>query len=261
LAGDYPSARSLVDLADDRGLRLSCSPITFLGEAQETMWRLVEDGAIGTVRVAYAEVNWSRIESWHPHPEPFYRIGPFADVGVYPLTILTAMFGPARRVTAFGKVVYADRTTTSGELFSPGAPDFGVAVVELESGTVVRLTANFYVGRHSKQSGIELHGDTGSLFLSSWQEFDATVELAPFGGSYEQVPVENPFRGTDWGRALGELSEAIVTGRPHRATGAHAAHIVEILDATATSATEGRAVEVTSSFPRPALRPASPLQP
>jgi predicted dehydrogenase len=259
LAGSYASARTLVDLAADRGLRLSCSPITFMGEAQETMWRLVDEGAIGPVRVAYAEVNWSRIESWHPHPEPFYRIGPFADVGVYPLTILTAVFGPARRITAFGKVVYPDRTTTSGTPFSPGAPDFGVAVVELESGTVIRLTANFYVGHHSKQTGIELHGDTGSLFLSSWQEFDAAVELAPWGGSYEPVPVANPFRGTDWGRALGELSDAIVTGRPHRATGAHAAHIVEILDAIATSAEEGRSVEVTSSFPAPALRPAPPV--
>jgi predicted dehydrogenase len=259
LAGDYASARTLVRLADDLGLRLSCSPITFLGEAQETMWRLVEAGAIGAVRVAYAEVNWSRIESWHPRPEPFYRIGPFADVGVYPLTILTAMFGPARRVTAFGKVVYPDRTTTSGEPFSPGAPDFGVAVVELERGTVVRLTANFYVGHHSKQSGIELHGDTGSIFLSSWQEFDATVELARWGGSYEPVPVANPYRGTDWGRALGELSDAIVTNRPHRATGAQAAHIVEILDAITTSARDGRAVDVSSTFVPPALLPAPPV--
>ena len=179
---------------------------------------------------------------------------------MYPLTILTAMFGPARRVTAFGKVVFPDRVTTSGESFSPGAPDFGVAVVELESGTVVRLTANFYVGHHSKQSGIELHGDTGSLFLSSWQEFDAAVELAPWGGSYEPVPVANPFRGTDWGRALGELSDAIVSDRPHRATGAHAAHIVEILDAIATSARDGRAAEVTSSFPLPARLPAPPVR-
>ena len=51
--------------------------------------------------------------SWHPHPEPFYRIGPFADIGVYPLTILTPMFGPARRVTAFGTSLYPDRRTTS----------------------------------------------------------------------------------------------------------------------------------------------------
>lgn len=258
LAIDYVEARALVELASDRGLRLGCSPITFMGEAQETMWRLVEEGAIGTVRVAYAEVNWGRIESWHPRPEPFYGIGPFADVGVYPLTILTAMFGPAQRVTAFGRVVFPDRLTTSGEPFTPGAPDFGVAVVELASGTVIRLTANFYVGHHGKQKGIELHGDTGSIFLSSWQEFDATVELAPFGGEYEEVPVENAFRGTDWGRALDDLSTAIGAGRPHRATGEQAAHVVEILEATATSIAEGRPVDLTSSFAPPTLSPAAP---
>jgi predicted dehydrogenase len=253
LAASYETARALVDLAAARRVRLSCSPITFMGEAQQTAWRLVDSGAIGAVRVAYAEVNWSRIESWHPRPEPFYGIGPLADVGVYPLTILTAMFGPARRVTAFGKVVYPDRVTTSGEPFTVRAPDFGVAVIELENGTIVRLTTSFYVGQHSKQRGIELHGDTGSLFLSSWQDFDATVELAPFGGSYEAVPVANAFRGTDWGRALGELSDAISHGRQHRATGHHAAHIVEILDATVVSASEGRPVEITSSFPPPGL--------
>ena len=253
LAGSYVAARSLVDLADDRGLRLSCSPITFMGEAQQTMWRLVDSGAVGQVRVAYAEVNGGRIESWHPRPEPFYRIGPFADIGVYPLTILTAVFGPARRVTAFGATVYPTRATTSGEPFTPEAPDFGVAVVELESGTIARLTANFYVPRLPTNNGIELHGDTGSIRLGDWQQFDAAVEIAPYGEPYESVPVENAFRGIDWGRALGDLSEAIVSGRPHRATGAQAAHIVELLEATATSITEGRAVEVTSSFSQPEL--------
>ena len=69
------------------------------------------------------------------------------------------------------------------------------------------------------------------MFISSWQDFDADVELAPFGGSYEPVPVPGAFHRVDWGRALGELSEAISEDRPHRATGAHAAHVVEILDA------------------------------
>ena len=49
----------------------------------------------------------------------------------------------------------------------------------------------------------------------------------------------------------GDLSDAIVSNRPHRATGAHAAHIVEVLEAISTSVDEGRPVEVTSSFPRP----------
>jgi predicted dehydrogenase len=50
----------------------------------------------------YAEANWGRVERWHPSPESLYEVGPLVDVGIYPLTILTAMFGPARLVTAFG---------------------------------------------------------------------------------------------------------------------------------------------------------------
>jgi len=123
LASSYAEARSLVELAEAHGVRLSCSPVTFMGDAQEEAWRLAAAGAIGTVRVAYAEVNWSRIETWHPRPEPFYRIGPLADVGVYPLTILTAMFGPARRVSAFGRIVLPDRVTLDGTPFTVGAPE------------------------------------------------------------------------------------------------------------------------------------------
>ena len=174
-----------------------------------------------------------------------------ADVGVYPLTILTAIFGPARRVTAHGQIVYPDRVTSSGEPFTVGAPDFGVALIELADGTLVRLTTSFYVGQQSKQKGIEFHGDTGSVFISSWQDFDATVELAPFGGAYEPVPVPGAFHGVDWGRALAELAAAIAEERPHRATGAHAAHVVEILDAVETSVRRGRRSRSTSTFVAP----------
>ena len=59
------------------------------------------------------------------------------------------------------------------------------------------------------------------------------------------------FHGVDWGRALGELADAIAEERPHRASGAHAAHVVEILDAVETSLREGTTVEVTSSFIAP----------
>ncbi len=259
MASNYAEARGLVELAAAKGVRLSCSPITFMGDAQEAAWSLVASGAIGNVRVVYAEVNWGRIETWHPRPEPFYGIGPMADVGVYPLTFLTAIFGPARRVTAHGQIVYPDRVTSSGEPFSVGAPDFGVALIELADGTLVRLTTSFYVGQQSKQSGIEFHGDTGSVFISSWQDFDAQVELAPFGGAYEQIPVPGAFHRVDWGKALAELAAAITEERPHRATGAHAAHVVEILDAVETSVREGKAVDVTSTFAAPPA-PAGALQ-
>src|SRR6478736_5174689 len=84
-------ARTLVELARSRGLRLGCSPSTFLGEAQQTATALVRSGRLGTVRAIYAEVDWGRIETWHPAPAPFYDVGALFDVGVYPLTLATTM--------------------------------------------------------------------------------------------------------------------------------------------------------------------------
>lgn len=100
LAGTAAEAQELVQLAEEKGLRLSCAPTTWLGEAQLTGWKCVREGKIGTPRVAYAEVNWGRIESRHPNPAPFYAVGPVYDVAVYPLTLLTSWFGPAKRVIA-----------------------------------------------------------------------------------------------------------------------------------------------------------------
>jgi predicted dehydrogenase len=145
--------------------------------------------------------------------------------------------------------------TKEGVPFHIDTPDFITAAIELESGVLVRLTTNFYVGgRHGKQKGIEFHGDLGSLYLSSWQVFDAEVEFAEYGQPYEPVPlVKEAYKGTEWGRAALDMAEAIKQDRPHRATGEQAAHVVEILVATAKSVELGRPVEIHSQFAPPAM--------
>ncbi len=253
LAMTHAEAQALVELAERKGLRLSSSPITFMGEAQQTAWKAIRDGMCGTVRVAYAEVNWGRIESWHPAPGPFYEVGALWDVGVYPLTVLTTIFGPARRATAYGIVLHPDRVTKEGVAFHIDTPDFVVAAIELANGTVVRLTTNFYVGQHSKQKGIEFHGDLGSLYLDSWQNFNAAVEFAEYRQEWQPVPyVKEPYPGTEWGRSVAELADAIAENRPQRATGAQAAHVVEILAAISASLQGGGPVEIRSDFTPPA---------
>jgi predicted dehydrogenase len=255
LAMTVQEARDLVGLAQSQGVRLGCSPFTFLGEAQQAAWHAIRAGKLGTVRLAYAEVNWGRIETWHPSPGPFYEVGALFDVGVYPLTILTAFFGPARQVLAYGRVLHPDRLTKQGAPFSIATPDFVTALVELERGVLVRLTTNFYVSQHTKQSGIEFHGDEGSLHLTSWHEPNSRLEFAPFGNPYE--PLEGlPNARMEWGFGVREMAHAILEGRPHRVTGEQAAHVVEILCAAATSIREGKPVPVSSSF-----TPPMPLEP
>jgi predicted dehydrogenase len=252
LALRYADARALVELADRHGVRLSAAPATLLGEAQQTAWKLVRDGALGRVRVAYAEANWGLLESWHPDPRGLYEVGPLADVGVYPLMILTALFGPVRRVRGYATTLVADRVRKDGTPFRIDAPDFSVVTAELADGVVARLTASFYVPP-SKQRGLELHGDGGSLYMPTWAEFDSRLELQPRGGDYAAVaPVREPYAGIDWSRALTDLAEAIDEGRPHRSTGEHAAHVVEVLEAARLSVErDGAAVEVHSDFRRP----------
>jgi predicted dehydrogenase len=254
LALGHDEASELAALARGLDRRLSCAPATLLGEAQQTAWKLVRDGAVGEVRVVYAEANWGRIESWHPTPQALYAVGPLIDVGVYPLTILTAIFGPVRRVWAYGTTLERDRVTLAGEPFVVGAADFIVAVVELAGGVIGRLTTTFWV-KLGRQRGLEFHGEDGrSLHLDSFMEFDAGLALSTDGGdSYTRVPpVRKPFAGIDWVRALVDLDEAVAEGRPHRASAEQAAHVVEVLEAVGRSYAEGGAVEVSSEFVPPA---------
>ena len=253
LALTSQEAHTLVKLAEEKGCRLSCAPITILGEAQQTVWKMIREGRLGTVRLAYAEVNWGRLESWHPAPAPFYQVGPLFDVGVYPLTILTTIFGPAQRITGFGTILSPERVTKEGIPFHIDTPDFVIATIEFANGTLVRLTTNFYVSQLSKQCGIEFHGDKGSLFLSHWQHFDASVEFAEFGQTYVPVPlVKEGFKGTEWGRGILDMAEAINDDRPLRIAGVQAAHVVDILCAVKRSLDEACPVEIDSTFPQPA---------
>jgi predicted dehydrogenase len=258
LALRYSEARELVELASTRGLRLGCSPSTFLGEAQQTATGLIRGGRLGTVRAIYAEVNWGRIETWHPAPAPFFDVGAMVDVGVYPLSLIATIIGPARAVRAWGWDLLPNRVTLDESPFRIGSPDLIVAAIELEAGPVVRLTTSFYVGRPAKETGsLEFHGDDASLALGSFADFDAAVEVGAYGESYEPIALVRPgFRGTAWARGVAEMADAIADGRPHRASAELAAHVVDILEAASVSMAEGgRRVEIASTFAPPALMP------
>jgi predicted dehydrogenase len=259
LAGSIADGQRCVTLAEEKGLRLSCSPFTFMGEGQQTFLRAKNEGRIGKVLVAYSEMNWGRIESWHPRPAGFYQpgSGPLLDVGVYALTVLTSVLGPVRRVTGFAGTVLPERTIrqgpNAGQTFPVTTPDQVVGGLEFETGPLGRLTASFVVRGTKQASGTELHGETGSLYLSSNHDFDARVEhFSNEKGEWTAVPyVHEPHRGVEWGRAVFEAADSLRTGSPQRCTGKQALHVLEICLGILASATEGRPVTIESRFAPP----------
>jgi predicted dehydrogenase len=247
LAIDPGDAHALLATARERGVTLGAAPSVLLGEMAATAREWISSGRLGAVRLAYADVNWGRIETWHDSPEGFYDVGPLYDVGVYPLTLLTGLLGPARRVTATGGRLLAERRTKAGRTFRIGAPDAVIAAIELESGALVRLTADFYVADPARQRGVELHGDEGSLWLSNWFRFRGSVEAAvPWGAPYAEVPlVREPPDDMPWAAGAEELARSVIEDRPMRAAGGeHAVHVVDVLGAIMTSIEEGRAIDL-----------------
>jgi predicted dehydrogenase len=254
LAMTTVEAQGLVELARRQGLQLTSSPITYLGEAQQTAFRYIRQGYLGEIKLVFAEVNHGRIESWHPNPAPFYDVGVVFDVGVYPIALLTALLGPVRSVSSWGRVLLPERRTLSGQPFAVKYPDYVCTQLEFAQGTVARLTTDFYVeGKNSKQAGVEFHGDKGSLVLGHWFSFDASVEASAFGEPLQSVPlVKEPYKGgAEWARGPLELAKAVREKRRPRASGEHAAHVVEITEAIGFSVAEKRTVAVQSTFERP----------
>jgi len=261
MAVTYKEAVAILKESKKRKVRVSCAPITFMGEAQQTAWKLMREGTIGGVKLIYAEVNHGRIEAWHPAPIVFYQGGPMYDVGVYPLALATAFFGPAKTVSAYGKMLLPKRVTKDGKPWTLVTPDYFCAAIELKSGPVIRLTANFYVqGKNTRQGEcMEFHGDKGSLLLSNWFGFNSGVEVSELNKDFTTVPPIRPATYKDsveWSRGIKDVVDAIKEKRPHRASVEHAVHVVEVINAvTASAKLGGKSVTIKSTFNQPTPMP------
>ena len=253
LATNREDGQMVVDLAEAKGLCLSASPFTFLGEGQQTALKAVQSGLVGPILTAYAEMNWARIERWHPNPAPFYQkgVGPMLDVGVYALTLLTSVLGVVKNVQGYAQICQPQRETKAGKAYQVTTPDQITGFLHFESGVTARLTASFL--GFSKQVGVEFHGRSGSIYISSSHDFDAIVEVHTLEDEWKTIPyIATPFRGVEWGRAVFQLADSIRMGVPQRCTGKQANHVLEICLSILDSAEENSAIiPIKSTFELP----------
>lgn len=263
LAGTLQEAMALLKIAEARGLRLSCAPFTFMGEAQQTFLKNHREGTLGKILVAYGEANWGPIELWNPRPIPFLQKGggPLLDVGVYPLTLMTAALGPVKSVMGLAKIVQPQRQIATGDeqgrIFTVETPDQIIAGLEFENGTIGRLTAGFCSVKSKLDNGVEFHYEKGSLSIASHMFFNPAVERFDWASREWQTipPVKKPYEGIQWGRAVFDLVDSLQNGTTQHCTGRHAYHVLDICLGIIESAELGRKVEIESRFDIPPIMP------
>jgi len=258
LAVEMAQARELVAAAQAAGLRVGCAPDTFLGGAHQTARALVDGGALGEVVAGSATMMVPGHELWHPNPDFYYQSGggPLLDMGPYYITCLVNMIGPLRAVMGHAKASHSTRTIGSGprqgEVFDVQVPTHISGLLEFENGAAVTLTTSFDVWKHGANH-IEIYGRTGSMVVADPNQFESEVRVAQGKGDWQTAPQSHLYGDGNY-RILGlaDMAQAIVSGRPHRASLALSLHVLEVIEAIMTSAATGARVTLAHGCPRPA---------
>jgi predicted dehydrogenase len=249
---DREGGRRLLSDAAARGLRVATAPDTFLGAGLQTGLRLIADDAIGTPLTALALMQSPGPDSWHPSPEFLFQTGggPLFDIGPYYLTALVQAFGAARRVTAAASTARPVRTIGSGPRagteFDVTVPSHHGALIEFADGGSAQVIFSFESFR-TRTGFVEVNGVKGTVAFPDPNRFDGATTVfdaaAPDG-------IEHPAVGSLSGRGTGvaELAQAIRAGRPERASGEQAFHVLDLMVSIAESAESGEPVLLSSSF-------------
>lgn len=282
MAATYAEARDMVETARERGLTLVAAPGQMLAPAMTAMQALVRSGAIGDVYWA-----WGSTGGWH-HNEPtrrgegalgavdpswYYRPagGPLRDVTVYMLHSLTGILGPAKRVTAMSGVRTPVEHWRGREI-----------PVEVDDNSLLLLDfgeATFAVaGGHASRTGALMQW--GAMGLYGTAGAIETLEIEPLSGHPTRLSItardgapeesglrraaDGTFVTTDWLPAVTpehaaipephvyadiiHAVDCIERGTPPIVSGAHGAHVVEIIEKGYAAAQSGQTQTLESTF-------------
>jgi len=139
-----------------------------------------------------------------------------------------------------------------GRTIEVEVPTHIAGVMEFACGAVVQIATSFDVAGH-RHLPLEVYGTEGSLIVPDPNRFDGEVQLLKPGGSWAAVATDMPYGDGNY-RSIGlaDMALALREGRPHRASGALALHVLEVIEAIVRSSGEGRRIPVETSVDRPA---------
>ena len=253
--------QKVIQTAKAKNLRVGCAPDTFLGGGLQTCRKLIDDGWIGEPIGATAFMTCHGHESWHPDPDFFYQpgAGPLFDMGPYYLTAMVALIGPIKRVTSSSRITFPERTITSqpkaGGKIKVNTPTHIAGVIDFANGAVGTLLMSFDVW-HAELPRIEIFGTDGSLSVPDPNSFGGPVRVRRAGAqAWSEVPLTHGYFENSRGLGVADMADAIAKGRPHRASGELAFHVLDAMQGFLDASTAQRHIELGSTCAKPQALP------
>jgi len=255
IANSLAAAQELLQLARGKQVRLWGAPITVESPQFAFMARTLAAGKLGRVAAAHAHYghegpDWSAF---------FYEQlgGSLPDLGVYNLTTLTGLLGPARAVTATLSIVTPERTVQDKGRIQVAEEDNAMLLLDHGHGVISHVQSGFnyfnphgHDGSHESRYTIDFVGTSGFMGLVGYDWAPLGVELATQDAP-ELKRYATDAQGYAWPLGACMAAECLATGKEMLVQPEHSIHVLDIICSARESSRTGRRVELTSTFPWP----------
>jgi len=234
-------AKILVEEAKKKKVKLMPAP-WFLDDCFYKIREMVDQGHLGKICL----VRGKTAHMGPGHAEWFYKPGSGGvtfDLAIYPITTLTAIVGPAKKVTAISGTSIAKRFVEDKEI-SVEVEDNIIVNLDFGEGTFGDVVAN-YCTQVNHGPSLELYGSKGAAFVennylkfltSQYNVKGLLTSQYPLAASFPNEPIIDCF--------IGFLQKDVDIS----CLGEHQVHVIEILEKALESSKKEKAFELSTSF-------------
>jgi predicted dehydrogenase len=255
LANSWEAGTVLLELARSKGVQLWGAPAVVNSPQFAFMAQTVASGTLGRIAAAHADYGHTG-----PHWSSFFYEaggGSMPDLGVYNLTSLTGVLGPARHVMAMTSVVTAEREIEAKGKIQVVAEDNTMILMDHGNGVISHVQCGFnyfnphgHEGKSETRHTISVVGSTGSMGLVGYDWEPQGVDVATQDHPQYQRHVTDA-QGYVWQQGASLAAESLATGKPLMIRPEHALHVLEIMEAARKSQETGQRIAMRSTFPWP----------
>ena len=260
LAQSVDDATQLIETARAHHVKLACAPVTLLLPTAQRWQHLLREGVIGDVTFARAQLLAPPIWDDFPPDHVWYYAagsGPLMDVGVYALTALTGLFGPALRVSAMAGTIMSEHVISNGPAagrrFRNEVADS--VHLHLDFGHFFATFDVSWCVQASRNETLEVYGTHGTLSGDPTYANTPIHIFRPGDGWRVDEPTPRLPRSDDWFLGVAHLVDCVLHDTEPIPSATHARHVLDIMLTALRSAQEGRTLTLQTTFQLPTATP------
>jgi predicted dehydrogenase len=257
MANSLAAGQGLLEAAKKKGVRLWGAPAMVVSPQFAFMAKTLAAGKLGRVAAAHADYG-------HTGPDWaafFYEKGggSLPDLGVYNLTTLTGLLGPAKAVVAMTSVVTPTRTIRGKGEIKVVAEDNAMVLMDHGDGLISHVQSGFnyfnphgHDGSKEQRHTVAFVGTAGSMGLVGYDWDPRGVDLATSDNrEYKRYVTDKGDFVWQMGASL--AAECLASGKDLLITPEHALHVLEVIQAARESQDTGRRIQLRSTFKWPVV--------